>query len=65
MMGIAIMSATPMYTMSSWGHVPLAQIPGGSPKRPLSKIHLISRGFTTPRPDVTTMASPTQPTFRR
>ena len=40
-------------------------MPGGLPNSPLSKIHLISRGFTTPRPDVTTMASPTQATFRR
>src|SRR4029453_11592427 len=64
-MGIAIISATPMYTVSSCGHGWPAQRLGGLPNSPLSKIHLISKGFTTPSPDVTTMASPTQATFRR
>ena len=64
--GIAIISATPTYTVSDLRDRTAAeQIPAGSPNRPLSKIHLISKGFTTPRPDVTTIASPTHATFRR
>src|SRR5687767_8994445 len=46
------------------GHDPPAQMPGGSPNRPSSKIHLINKGLATPRPEVITIARPTSPTFR-
>jgi hypothetical protein len=63
--GIAIMKATPTYSECMFGHAPASQLPGGFPKSAWSKTHLMSSGFTTPSPDVRTMAAETNTTCAR
>jgi hypothetical protein len=63
--GIAIMNPTYWYRVLRSGHGPPPHVPGGLPNSALSKTALISNGFTTPSPDVTTIARPTSATLRR
>ena len=63
--GIATMKATPKYRECMFGHAPASQRPGGLPNRAWSKTHLMSSGFTTPSPDVSTIAPETTTTCAR
>ena len=66
MIGITIISATPQKTTCISGHGPPWHVAGEpTPKSPWLKMKTISRGFTTPRPDVITISSPTIPTLPR
>jgi len=66
MIGMMIMSVTPRVTTDICGQdVPPRHTCGGLPKSPLSKIHLINSGFTTPSAEVTTMKTPTSVTLPR
>ncbi len=63
--GIATISPTYRYRRSRSGHETPPHVPGGFPNSALSNTALMSSGFTTPRPEVITIARPTSATFPR
>jgi hypothetical protein len=63
--GMTIMSPAYRYRFDMFGQACPSQTPAGLPNKALSNTALIRRGFTTPRPAVTTIASPTTFTFPR